>query len=120
MNLVNQESRQALVELLLLAIYVDNHLSLLEDAALDKALSALGWEPGQRNEICVTTAFARAREAATCELKTEEFLHSHVSLLKEGGHEVAAYGWLSKVLGSDGMAAAESRFLHRARKLMFE
>jgi hypothetical protein len=117
---MNTDSRQALVELLLLAIYVDNHLSLLEDAALDKALSALGWEPGQRNDVCVTTAFARAREAAACELKTEEFLQTHVSLLKDGGHAVTAFGWLSKVLGSDGMSASENRFLYRARKLMFE
>ena len=61
---MTKESRQALVELLLLAIYQDDHLSLLEDAALEKALQTLGWEPGRDNELSLTSAFAAARDAS--------------------------------------------------------
>lgn len=106
--------------MLLLAVYLDNHLSLLEDSALERALEDLGWQPGQQNDVCIITAFSRAREAASSELHKEAFLQTHVNLLKERGDAITAFGLIAKVIRADGVSPTENRFLHRLRKLLFE
>ena len=49
---MNSEIRQALAELLLLAPYVDAHLSVLEDDVVEKAMILIGWDPGNPEELC--------------------------------------------------------------------
>lgn len=117
---MNPDSRQALVDLLLLVLYLDRHLSLLEDAALEKALAALGWEPGRGHELDIAAAFARARAAAGDELQTEEFLQARVATIRTHGDSSTAFAWLGKVLAADGLEATEHRFLERLRRLLFE
>lgn len=117
---MTNESRRALVELLLLAIYQDDHLSLLEDAALEKALATLGWEAGGDNDLCITTAFAAARGASSCEVRTEDFLRGRVKILRSEGNGPAAFALLGKVLASDGLAASEGSFLYRLGKLLLD
>lgn len=117
---MNHDTRQALVELLLLALYLDNHLSLLEDSVLEDALKAIGWSATNPEDVSITAAFATAREAGSCEMKTEEFLQQRASLLKGTGEATLAYNWLGRILGSDGISGAESRFLNRAKTLLFE
>ena len=115
---MEQEPRRALIELLFLAIYLDGHLSLLEDAALEKALASLGWAPGERSELDVGSAFALAREAGSCELKTEEFLQARVKVLKDAGESSTAIEWLGRVLAADGLTGGENRFLERFIRLL--
>ena len=117
---MTKESRLALVELLLLAIYQDNHLSLLEDTALERALATLGWEPGRDNELSITSAFAAARAATSDELKTEEFLQTRLKLLRSEGEGPVAFALLGKVLASDGLTPSEGSFLYRLGKLLLD
>lgn len=116
---MNQDSREALIELLFLSLYLDNHLSLAEDEVLTSALDAIGWDSAQPREICIFNAFSKAREAATCEIKTEEFLAVRSALIKREGEAAKAITWLSKVLGSDGISPSEARFLANLEKRLF-
>lgn len=117
---MNHDTRQALIELLLLALYLDNHLSLLEDEMLENALKSIGWSASNPDDVSITDAFATAREASTSELKTEEFLKHRASLLKDAGEAELAYNWLGRILGADGFTGSESGFLHRAKMLLFD
>ncbi len=117
---MNPESRAALVDLLLLVLHLDNHLSLMEDAAFEKALASLGWEPGRTGDLDLTAAFARVRAATADDLGREEFLRSRVALVRSHGDASTAFEWLGKVLGADGLDAVEHRFLKRLRKLLFD
>ncbi len=117
---MTQDSRQSLIELLFLSLYLDNHLSLAEDDVLTTALDAIGWESVQPREIFIFTAFGKAREAHTCELKTEEFLASRAKVIKTAGDEAVALTWLSKVLGADGISESEGRYLKMLEKRWFE
>lgn len=110
---MTQDSREVLIELLLLALYLDNHLSVGEDEAINQALDSLGWDSKQPREVCILKAFATAREATGCELKTSEFLHARLSVIEKEGEQAAALTWLSKVLGSDGFTPTESHFLRQ-------
>ena len=108
---MTQDSRQSLVELLFLSLYLDDHLSLAEDEVLNNALDALGWESSLPRETFSFSAFAAARGAAADAIKSDYFLATRADVIKRDGGEAEALTWLYKVLGSDGLTDSEKRFL---------
>lgn len=116
---MNQSSRVALIELLFLALYLDNHLSLAEDEVLSSALDAIGWESGKAREICFLTAFAKVRETHGDVGKTEDFLNHRAAMIAEGRDEAMALTWLTRVLGADGISPGEARFLKKLEERWF-
>ncbi len=116
---MNHETRQALAELLLLAPYVDTHLSVVEDEALEKAMISIGWNPHQPGGLCLATAFALVREAGANELKTFDFMRERTALVKAAGESSLAFEWLGRIVGSDGLSEDENRFLQKAKALLF-
>lgn len=116
---MKQTSREALIELLFLALYLDDHLSLAEDEVLTKALDSLGWESGTPREYCVFSAFSKAREAAGDALKSEDFVNRRADLIKAEGGAAEALTWLNKVLAADGLSAGEKRFLGKLELRLF-
>lgn len=114
------ETRQALAELLLLAPYLDNHLSALEDEVLERAMIAIGWNPHKPGDLCLSTAFALVREAGACEIKADTFMCERTAIVRSAGESATAFEWLGRIIGSDGVSGAESGFLQRARNLLFD
>ncbi|MEP4078480.1 hypothetical protein [Haloferula sp.] len=119
-KVMDTASQQDLVELLFLAIYQDGHLSVEEDSMLDRALSSLGWEMGERRGPSVGRAFSAVREANSSEEGKELFLVERAGRLKEAGHSAVALEWMGKVLASDGFAGNETKFLEHAERLLFD
>ena len=116
---MTQNSRQALIELLFLSLYLDNHLSLAEDDVLTDALNHLGWDSVHPRETFIFQAFANAREASTDGMKIEAFLIQRSDIIKTDGAAAKALTWLTKVLGADGITPSDERFLHRLEKRLF-
>lgn len=116
---MTQDSRQALIELLFLALYLDNHLSLAEDDVLSEALDALEWDSPASREKFIFRAFAAAREMAADGGKAEEFLGSRAARIKGDGDEASAMTWLYRVLGSDGISETEKRFLGQIESRLY-
>lgn len=116
---MTQQSREAIIDLLFLSLYIDDHLSMAEDTALESALVSLGWDDGQPKDIFLLNAFARARDASASEEKIHEFIDERVALIQEDGQEATALEWLGKVLAADGLAQSEEQFLHRLHDRLF-
>lgn len=116
---MTQLSREALIELLFLALYLDDHLSLAEDEVLGVALESIGWEGDHAREVFLLAAFSRAREASGCAIRTEAFLNERASTLKQEGEKATALTWLSRILASDGLTAGEKRFLGKLETALF-
>lgn len=116
---MTQDSREALIELLFLALYLDDHLSLSEDSVVTEALDSIGWDSVHPREICILKAFSKAREAHSCELKTEAYLSERAVVIKQAGAESTALTWLYKVLGADGISETEDRYLKMLEKRWF-
>lgn len=108
---MTQSSREALIDLLFLSLYLDDHLSLAEDDVLTSALDALGWDSAEPREKHIWRAFSKARDAAGCAIKTGAFLNERADLIKADGQEGAALTWLTRVLGADGLSGTEQHFL---------
>ena len=116
---MTQTSREAIIELLFLSLYLDNHLSMAEDKALEDALQSLGWESEKPKDICILNAFARARRATSSEEATEEYIADRIAVIQRDGQELVALEWLGKVLAADGLTQPEERFLHRLHDRFF-
>lgn len=116
---MTQESRQVLIELLFLSLYLDNQLSLAEDEVINQALDALGWESDVSREKFIFKAFAAARDAAEDAIKTDAFLDSRAALIQRAGDEAMALTWLYRVLGADGISPEEKRFLGRIEARLY-
>jgi len=116
---VNQDSRKAIIELLFLALYQDDRLSLAEDEVLSLALESIGWDSPQPREICIFNAFGLARKASSCAIQAEEFLVARIDVIKQSGESATALTLLSKVLAADGLTWEEERFLSKIEKQLF-
>lgn len=116
---MNQDSRKAIIELLFLALYQDDRLSLAEDEVLSAALESIGWDSPQPREICVLNAFGLARKASSCAIKAEEFLAERIAVIQQSGESATALTLLSKVLAADGLTSEEERFLSKIEKQLF-
>lgn len=116
---MNQESREALIELLFLSLYLDDHLSIAEDNALESALQALGWDSPRPKEIFILNAFAKARKASGCESLANDFLLERSKIIRLGGESPTAFEWLGKILAADGVSMTEARFLDKLHVLLF-
>ena len=116
---MTQNSREVLIELLFLSLYMDNHLSLAEDDVLNEALDSLGWDSPKSREKFIFRAFASARDAITSLDKTKEFFDLRTAVIKRDGSEAESLTWLSKILGSDGLTATEKYFLKQLEERLY-
>jgi hypothetical protein len=116
---MTQDSRQVLIELLFLSLYLDNHLSLAEDEVFSEALDSLGWDSPFPRDKFIFSAFIAAREASMDAIKTDAFLDARTSFIKRDGEEGPALTWLYRVLGADGISPAEKWFLSRIESRLY-
>jgi uncharacterized tellurite resistance protein B-like protein len=117
---MTQNSRQAIIELLFLAIYADDHVSLAENEVLDKAIEALGWESEQPREEFLAATFAAVKEAHADAAKEYEYFSQHAATIKAAGEQADALTWLTKVLAADGTSSEENYLISRLEKYWFE
>lgn len=104
----------------MLALYQDRHLSVREDEAFEKALAAIGWQPGRDGELDIAEAFSRVRKANTDPVLAAELVRDRATLLRTEGDQSTAFECLGKVLAADGIDPAENRFLEQIRGLLFD
>lgn len=116
---MNQESRKAIIELLFLSLYMDDHLSLAEDEVMTEALDSLGWESESPREQFIFKAFGASREAFTSLEKTQIFFAQRADMIKRHGDEGEALTWLTRILAADGLTTTEKYFLGRLEKYFY-
>ncbi len=109
--MMTQTQREALLELLLLAIHTDSHISLSEEEALEAAVSAQGWESAYPKSLFLEKAAARARVAAETAEGIQAFVGENAALFDTGPLQTATYSIVHQVLSQDGVAPEEHAFL---------
>ncbi len=115
---MTQPQREALLDLLILSTFVDSHLSLLEDEALQTAIEAVGWESTKPRDIYVLTAISKARIAADTEEGIAAFITAKTSVFADAGARQEALTAVRGVLVNDGLADAEAGFLKRLEQAL--
>jgi len=112
---MNQSQREALLDLLVLASYMDNHISLTENQALESAINQIGWESPRPREIAFLNGVAAARAAAESADETAAFVQQRAALFVDAQVQAKALAFLNLVLERDGLSAEETEFFHQVK-----
>jgi hypothetical protein len=115
---MTQPQREASLDLIILSLFVDSHLSLKEDDALQAALDQIGWEGTNSREVYLCNAMNRARKAGESADATAAYIAERAKVLAEGWSSTEAVCLLASVLASDGVTAEETAFLTQVRAAM--
>ncbi len=111
MTAFSQPQREALIDLLILSIFVDAHLSLAEDHALHSAIDSLGWASEHPREIFVLNSFSRGRRASESDDTMAQYVSTRAEVFPEPARRAEALTQIRTVLESDGLAEQETSFL---------
>jgi hypothetical protein len=113
MSHFTQPQREALIELLCLAIATDGRISPAEQTAFHHALKKLGWESERSRELVLLNALQEAREIWDDEQCVVAFLASRCALFETKEEHDGAMKFLMLVLEIDGMGEQKDTFLAR-------
>tara|TARA_R100000027_G_scaffold61554_3_gene52983 strand:+ start:12993 stop:13403 length:411 start_codon:yes stop_codon:yes gene_type:complete len=116
---LTQTEREAIVDLLLLCTYADNHLSLAEDRVLQEQVDGYSWESGTSIGLYVASATDRARKATDDEDRFDEYMTSVANRLEADTSSEKAVELMEKLFRSDGTVAAETVFADRVRTYLY-
>jgi hypothetical protein len=108
---MNQTQREATLDLLILSIYADSHISLVEEEALQNALQNLGWESVIPRDIYFCNSLRRARDASADEPALAAYLMEKTAVFQSQDAKAEALKHLGDLIKSDGTSPDEGGFL---------
>ena len=114
---LKQVEREAIIDLLLLGIYGDNHLSLSESNELNIATGSLGWESKQDLSVYIDSSVVRIRKVRLNEEAIIELIHYVAKRLTTPGARERALELLSRLLRSNGKTAIEKEFFKNIERI---
>ena len=110
---LHQSEREAIIDLLLLGLYADNHISVVENDVVLQAIADFDWTSVATADIYINTATYRVREAAASPKTEQQFLMEIVLRLHSKEAQHTATTLLAKLLNADGTNEAENAFMRR-------
>lgn len=114
----NQPQREALVDLLLMGMYVDKALSMEESDFIDQELDALDWESGISLSSYVQRATAKVRSAKDDPQAEDDLLRTIATRLDQDGAKQSALDTLKALMSSDGTVSVETSFVQKVQTLL--
>lgn len=97
-----QDEREALLEIILLSTYIDNHLDLSEKKIIESEVKSLAWESVTPVENFISEKIGGIRNANNHESFKKEILTSIQKRLFSEESKKSAYAFCEKVLMADG------------------
>jgi hypothetical protein len=115
---LNEDQKQALMDLLVLGMYADWHLSSAEDERINKLLRSFDFESDYARKQFADASFTRASRYAETTSDTKAFLTSVSTVFNTPQMRQDAFAMLGSLLASDGQfSSQESNFLSMAREI---
>lgn len=109
---MTQTQREALFDLLTLSLYADSHISLTEEALIESAFIAEGWESDYPKSLFLDQSFARARRFAEADEESHlGYLATRAATFTDAASQAEALGVVTNLLARDGLTPEENRFL---------
>lgn len=107
---LTQAQCEATADVLVLALYADNHISLVEDQNLHQKIDELGWDVNLSPSQHLNLATSRARGANSPE-KIEFFLKERAEILETSEIKNYVFNKTVELLKSDGITSEENTFI---------
>jgi hypothetical protein len=116
---MTQPQREALFDLLTLSLYADNHISLTEEALIESAFIAEGWQSDYPQSLFIEKSFARARGIAEADEEARlAYLAGRAAFFTDATSQAEALGVVTNLLTRDGLTPEENRFLVDLQRVM--
>ena len=98
----NQKQCEAFADVLVLAMCIDGHFSLLEEEAIQKEIDGIGWDDNLSPSLHISSSIARARDVAGSTEQVRIYLEKIAPLFEDPAHALFVISETLKVLNSDG------------------
>jgi uncharacterized tellurite resistance protein B-like protein len=116
---LTDEQRQALIDLLILAMYADGHLDLGEDARLQRVLTAMGYEDEYDRDRQLDDSITRLRDHSRNAQVARERAVELAQLFTDHEQQRGLYQLLEQQVNSDtSVVPAEHEFLSAMRQAL--
>jgi len=110
---LKQSEREAIIDLLIMAIYVDDHLSLSETKEFDDTTDSLGWDSNTGLSVYISSGTDRARNARSSEEAIDAFIDFVAERLTSKGSKERALTLLNDLFMADGKTDKEKVFFSK-------
>jgi hypothetical protein len=116
MTHLSQRQREALIELLCLAVATNHHDSPAQEVAMHRALQKMGWgDAAKPQAMFLATALREAREIVDDEKCIVAFLASRCAHFEKPEDQKRALDLLMMVTEIDGQEECEDTFIARVQ-----
>ena len=110
-----QDEREALIDLLLFTMYVDNQLSIAEDKMLDEDLGELEWDSSESINSYVDRNIPRIRILRTDETRRTQFFESLRNRFASYDSRQRALNHCQNLARVEGTVASEKEFMDKVK-----
>jgi uncharacterized tellurite resistance protein B-like protein len=115
---LNEEQKQALLDLLVLGIYADNMIAAAEDERIQRIVDGFGFESDYERKQFVDASFTRASHHAESPADTRAFVTSIAPVFDNAELRRETFSMLGSLLASDGkFSSLESNFLAMVKEI---
>jgi len=113
-----QKQCEAFADILVLAMCIDGHFSLLEEDEIQKEIVKIGWDENLSPSIHISASMARAREVAGSTDQVKIYLEELAPLFSDPAAALFVMKEALKVLDSDGTNADEGTFTLQLKAIL--
>jgi hypothetical protein len=113
-----QSEREAIVDLLHLLLYADNHLSLKEGRFIADVVEVIGWDLNLSFSSYEARSIAAARAARADEKSKVNFIEHARARLESTASRELALNLCGDLAAADGVATKEGELLSRIRAVL--
>jgi hypothetical protein len=115
---LTQSQCEAFADVLVLAMCIDGHFSLLEEEAIQKKIDSVGWNENLSPSIHISGSIARARDVADSTQQVRIYLEKITAIFDEPAIARFVLDETIKVLESDGTSVDEGVFTAQLQSIL--
>lgn len=115
---LTQSQCEAFADVLVLAMCIDGHFSLLEEEEIQKKIDSIGWNENLSPSIHISSSIARARDVAGSPEQVRIYLEKVTALFTEPATARFVLDETVKVLDSDGTNVDEGVFTAQLKSIL--
>ncbi len=115
---LTQKQCEAFADILVLAMCIDGHFSLLEEEAIQKEIDGIGWDENLSPSLHISSSIARARDVAGSTEQVRLYLEELAPLFADPAAAQFVTNETLKVLTSDGTNADEGVFTAQLKAIL--
>jgi hypothetical protein len=115
---LTQKQCEAFADILVLAMCIDGHFSLLEEESIQKEIDGIGWDENLSPSLHISSSIARARDVAGSTEQVRIYLEGLVPLFSDSADAQFVMDETLKVLASDGTHADEGVFISQLKAIL--